>query len=105
MATKSTPGPWFVSHPVNLEHPWIEASCNYERRPDGTEYYMSVSGICNAADARLIAAAPELLEALRGMLICMDEPADTDSPLQMAKELDRIERARAVLSKATGEEA
>lgn len=39
-----------------------------------------------------------LVKALEGMLLYVDEPADTDSPLQMAKEIDRIEFARAALS-------
>jgi hypothetical protein len=39
-----------------------------------------------------------LVKALEGMLLYVDEPADTDSPLQMAKEIDRIEFARAALA-------
>jgi hypothetical protein len=56
----ATPGPWEACWPVNLEHPWINAACNHSQAPDGREYYMSVSGICQADDARLIALSPDL---------------------------------------------
>lgn len=52
-----TPGPWTVSHPVNLQHPWITAG------DDGFvgNKYMSISGLCEPSDARAIALVPTLL--------------------------------------------
>lgn len=55
------------------------------------------------ANARLIAAAPELLEALILMVRTHDEPAETS--LQEMNELKWIEQARAAIAKATGEKA
>jgi hypothetical protein len=56
----ATPGPWEACWPVNPEHPWINAACNHSQASDGREYYMSVSGLCQADDARLIALSPDL---------------------------------------------
>lgn len=76
---KHTPGPWEV-----LEASWDE---------DGNVRY-SLAGIKQAsvADARLIAAAPELLEALQEVF------SDADK----AKSLQWINKAAYVISKATG---
>lgn len=54
----ATPGPWTVSHHVNKEHPWIEPAEGYG------EPYMSVSGLCSAETAALIARAPDMAAAL-----------------------------------------
>jgi hypothetical protein len=53
------------------------------------------------ANARLIAAAPDLLEALRDVIGWVPGPASwhTGAPAKA------VERARAALSKATGEQA
>ena len=53
----------------------------------------------SAANARLIACAPELLEALKKML-CMPGEDDAEST---AERIYRIGRARAAIAKATGE--
>jgi len=55
------------------------------------------------AIANLIAAAPELLEALILMVRTHDEPAAT--LLQEMKEQKWLEKARAAITKATGEQA
>lgn len=52
------------------------------------------------ANARLIAAAPELLEALILMVRTHEEPAET--LLQETRELQWIEKARSAIAKATG---
>lgn len=55
------------------------------------------------ANARLISAAPELLEALILMVRTHDEPAE--SLLQEMREQKWLEQARAAIAKATGEQA
>lgn len=64
--SKHTEGPWFVRQSEYNEGQWyIELSEGTGCR--GNEY-MSVGGICTEADARLLGASPELLDALKGML-------------------------------------
>lgn len=82
-----TPGPW-----------------RYEINPDCTEFRVRAqegdvlggcgccgSPWCGEEDARLIAAAPELLEALKGVLRVAD------------RKTDEFDAARAAINKATGE--
>ena len=95
-AVKHTPGPWFASG-----------------RYIGTVNHMSYIGECrNAADnwsddcpasanARLIAAAPELLEALKEaqLALAMCQPR-TDNGAKCQREA--MENARDAIAKATG---
>jgi hypothetical protein len=94
--TRHTPGPWiavgfWVEHPSD-KRPDI---CNCDPRSMDQEGRSDAEILANA---RLIAAAPDLLEALRGALehwpvpssICKDRPA--------------WEAARAAIAKATGEQ-
>jgi hypothetical protein len=60
--------------------------------------YMLVSGVCREADARLIAAAPDLLAQLQGWAALMD-PASPDYDPAFAPGLDAI---RAAIAKAEG---
>ena len=50
------------------------------------------------ANARLIAAAPELFEALQGLLDAYSDPGNTGSTHD-----DKVEAARAAIAKARGE--
>jgi hypothetical protein len=54
------------------------------------------------ANARLIAAAPELLEALRGILKRLDHPLNAAQHVEYFKRWPEVESARAALKKATG---
>ena len=60
-----------------------------------------------AANARLIAAAPELLEALRGMMDAYADLCDDVTPSYQTYERRkaRVDAARAAIAKATGEQA
>lgn len=108
MSAKHTPGPWVFKrevHKGDVDHiatvAWVADIrvgrdcgaaylCNYESH--GT----------NEVDARLIAAAPELLEALEdavGELEALAKARDSD---YARPDPDCITRLRAAISKATG---
>lgn len=100
--SKHTPGPWhWDSDPIKgdpLEH------VRYRVVTTGktvTQCYYSSSDEQAEWDARLIAAAPELLEALILMVRTHDEPAE--SLLQEMKEQVWLDLARAAIAKATGQ--
>jgi len=59
MSSKHTPGPWWIEKDGSDEN---NNEVNVINGSDGT---MIVYGQANDADARLIAAAPELLDALQ----------------------------------------
>jgi hypothetical protein len=85
-----TPGPW-------------SQYANGDQIYGGNGYFICVVQSANPYwDARLIAAAPELLEALR-YVVC--QLADGDEPELDGDgdEIDPFERARAAIAKATGE--
>lgn len=56
----------------------------------------------NEANARLIAAAPELLTALEGMIEVYGGSNDVDGLPKHVVELDLIQEARAAIAKAKG---
>lgn len=85
MSAKHTPGPWLIEKDGSAEH---RNKANVIRGADGT---MIVYGQANDADARLIAAAPDLLDALQVML----DAAQHD----ITQECDI---ARAAIAKAIG---
>lgn len=96
-AIKPTPGPWSV-----CEHSWCETSI---RAPStdhalcrldinhATEESQEADEAQMAANARLIAAAPELLEALQFVMTAAGEQLST-----------AFEQAQAAIAKATGEQ-
>ena len=104
METKHTPGPWDAT--INAESKRISvaeshampgcliADINY--RQDGTHY----------ANALLIAAAPELLEALEYIVGAHEHPWATERGSRRGV-LDHVppalERAKAAIAKARGE--
>lgn len=97
---KHTPGPWRMHrHHKPISNQWIFQVVTDE------EYGEIVAGTCTnpqrpedvrEADAHLIAAAPDLLEALEN---CVDL-IELISPI----EGDEIRRARAAIAKARGEQ-
>ena len=88
-AMKHTPGPWYID--------FIKAHANGNRRIMAEQCTpVAVVPEHLAADARLIAAAPDLLEALKSVIAWLDAPdesAFSDSQLALA---------RAAIAKATG---
>ena len=93
MTTKHTPGDWYVTGEmtryinVRIGGGLIQevASCGPTEADGGY-------GSQQEANARLIAAAPDLLEALRGVLRIAD------------RKTDEFDAARAAIAKATGEQ-
>jgi len=88
MKAKHTPAPWRYKATSGFDY-------------GSTQYW--VPGICvnidTEADARLIASAPELLEALKAFVnVC-----DNASPMEFVKELGLVvEPARQAIAKAEG---
>jgi hypothetical protein len=101
MTANFTPGPWLVSDLPTAQR-YIRAHGD-----GGAPSVALVLARANvpderlAADARLIAAAPELLEALRGVLDSLAWHADRHGNVGM--DAQRRLDARAVIAKATGE--
>jgi len=93
-----TAGPWVAHHgwagdgPCKKHPDWCEVTGgSFE---DGS--HLSINGHFGMANARLIAAAPDLLEAVRGFLLgCSSEKALAEIVGE-----DVIRDARAALSKA-----
>ena len=111
-----TPGPWLASQSPSQRDRgcWgiglhVESDTGYANGCDYTEDgrpYMLVSGICSEADARLIAAAPDMLEALRriAQLIdcgCVPCTGQCRTPIALECEVEeRQELARSAIAKA-----
>jgi len=94
MNTKFTPGPWEVHHGVDVTgYPvfYIHGFSGPEKRDKETL----------DANTHLIAAAPELYEALDEVLRSLSNPALAD--YLDDEDLGRIESAKAALAKANGE--
>lgn len=99
--TPGTPGKWFVGQKVRDGSICVVGDidsvvCEFGERLGGVE-----------ADARLIAAAPELLEACMAMLEWDDREKDHAVDFYARMDLCRaaFDKARAAIAKATGEPA
>lgn len=91
-----TPGPWAISKRNDAERPYSIISGAETGRAYAVAMCPRYRGEDWEEDARLIAAAPELLEALTWLVRCNDEvrhPQWLDSPAEIA--------ARAAIAKAT----
>ena len=89
-----TPGPWaFVNNNLLVT----------ENRDGSIPLDSVIITVCreiNEADARLIVAAPALLEALESVVGIWDAE---DHPIQMPNLRAQIEKARDAIAQATGE--
>lgn len=92
-SNRVTPGPWTAKqltlHSTAWVLLWPSAAGQHMKRIDRAGEFME-------GDARLIAAAPELLEALRGVLAHMPVPSS------ICAERPAYEAARAAVAKANG---
>lgn len=103
--SKHTPGPWLAKYDVNG---FYEISGEAVATPiptaSGVKTFMLQTrvaftyeeGEIDEANARLIASAPELLEALRGLLDAHAVPSS------ICKERPAYDAARAAIAKAEG---
>jgi hypothetical protein len=94
---KHTPGPWSYSMYEGSNHAKIYL--HGLGRQDAVKGGDSMQGYCGEANAKLIAAAPVLLEAL-GLMVATF--CDTEGS-HGASEAEAIDKARAAIRKATGE--
>ena len=97
-AFKGTPGPWVVTPcPLGRETGWmVGASDGY---PDGV-------AVCNKRDAHLIAAAPELLEALKALFDRANHHTCTEIGGWFTgndENFETLRKAEQAIAKATGE--
>lgn len=96
---KGTPGPWSLDEYCNVVHG--------EKDGYGRKQNVRVSGVAlpgrvteeYAANTQLVAAAPELLEALQSLV-----HADTHGIKNCTAQTSAIEKARAAIAKALGKE-
>ena len=85
MTTKHTPGPWHIANGVQIR----------SNRDQIAKIWMMRDGE-GRENARLIAAAPDLLEALNELAACGAEAWGEDRPC--------VKWAHAAIAKATGEQ-
>jgi hypothetical protein len=107
--SKHTPGPWLTTE--STEH-WGRVNVTVQAAFTANEIATAWQGTTdvNRANARLIAAAPDLLEALRcadtfitnGIELGFIRMPDADTPDPAHKTLAIV---RAAIAKATGEKA
>ena len=103
---KHTPGPWMVDAMGNV---WASNTkvCDMAERPIQDSAYRAKELGEHEANARLIAAAPDLLEALKDMTPPMPPP-DAKCHFGLVPQSEcayckRIAKAHAAIAKATGE--
>jgi len=96
--TAATPGPWKVEdYTQDVSRPTFYVV--------PATYYGTVAKTDNPANARLIAAAPDMLEALRGIGNLLKERPDIAKaiwPLMGPAEHEAFAKARAAISRAEG---
>ena len=88
MSTQHTPGPWSY-----LAGDGLAWRPSVQRATEGGFVVVGLSRNREEADAKLIAAAPELLEALKDALCALD---------CCGKDYPAASKARAAIAKATG---
>ena len=98
MTSEHTPGPWCIKDHRNVG----EGFSITNAVADGP-FYDGIASLADVeADARLIAAAPELLEALRELTDDVADRFDLDSPSANPGIKSTVAAARAAVAKATG---
>lgn len=94
MSNGHTPGPWRMDHDGSN---WMVVTDDYPEMVD-VWGFNGMPAVEVVANVRLIAAAPDLLEALDDLLIAYCDPGN-----QGGDHDDKVEAARAALAKAKGQ--
>lgn len=98
-----TPGPWKVIQDQYgvVEFIWGDTGCVCDLRSprETTEVFDGWMGPTKPANARLIAAAPDLYEALEAAYMVL-----TSQKTRLEEHVDAVTLARAALAKARGDE-
>jgi hypothetical protein len=97
MSTQHTPGPWKVKAGSNAVLAGRKQICSHVNAASVLPVNIVQDYEIATANARLIAAAPDLLEALKDIVEFWDSIVPTDAVNQMHI------NARAAIAKATGE--
>lgn len=94
MNVQHTPGPWQICRPSYATYPHITSEAREHVAVATTE-----------ADARLIAAAPELLEALDDLVAEYESIVhnEYDGTTRLAELLAKASKARIAIAKASGQ--
>ncbi len=104
MTTKHTPAPWTQGHsPAGITCVWLDGATEPLHEMGRCTSWID----CNTeANARLIAAAPELLDACMAMIEWDDREQDHAVDFNARMDLCRaaFNKARAAIAKATGEQ-
>jgi hypothetical protein len=100
--SKHTPGPWKVKAGTNAVLAGRKQICSHVNAASALPVNMLEDQEIAQANARLIAAAPDLLEAMQAlfgadMVYCMMGDGKDD-------QIEAIAKARAAIFKATGEQ-
>lgn len=100
---KHTPGPWGCRDgkivAVDVKPDWADIDEDFaDERVTVVDLFGAMGGDDTSADARLIAAAPELLAALAGMIEMATHHAMDDGEKRAI-----LKAARAAIAKAKGE--
>ncbi|WP_236547270.1 hypothetical protein [Enterobacter roggenkampii] len=94
---KHTPGPWSVN--VIGQH-WNNKSLKHIEVTFGQDGECICDTVYNPSDANLIAAAPDLLEALQNATRVLEAGKNVKFP----DWIETIQKSKAAISKALGEE-
>lgn len=95
MIAKHTPGPWLVDHDTDITGSESSPEIGCVGKVDIAHVYLRAVPGKTEANARLIAAAPDLLEALKAVLnSCLDSRGLADA----------YKQARAAIAKAEGKQ-
>ena len=103
MTVKHTPGPWAIFVPKSLSNDDMVYGIDTNNGIKSESVVLFDGGILKKEDARLIAAAPDLLDALKGIIGYFDSGNSVSvSQATIKASSDEIKAARAAIAKATG---